>query len=415
MTEKSKVDQLLAELVKEAKDPRALLDRNGLMGELKKRLMETALSAELTAHLGYEPHERKDDEGRRKNSRNGTSSKKILSEDGAVELQVPRDRDGSFEPQLIRKHERRSPGFNDQVIALYARGLTVREIQGHLREIYGTEVSATLISAVTEPIIEELNAWQNRPLDALYPIIYFDALFVKSRQEGPATSRAVYLALGINLSGQKELLGLWIAGSEGAKFWLGVLTELQNRGMRDCFVACVDGLSGFAEALNAVYPRAAMQLCIVHKVRSSLRYVPHKDRKAVAADLRTIYTAATVSEAQAALETFAERWDGRYPVISQSWRRDWSALTTFFDYPPEIRKVIYTTNAIESLNYSLRRVLKNRGAFPDDASVLKVLYLAVHRAAKRWTMPIRNWPEALNRFTIMFDDRMPRGSVTQNS
>lgn len=405
MTEKTnKVDQLLDELLKDAKGSQEILGREGLLGQLTKRLAERALSAEMTEHLGYEPHERS--EGRRPNSRNGSTSKTVQGENGPIALEVPRDRDGSFEPQLVRKRQRRLSGFDDKVIALYARGLTTREIQGHLHEMYGTEVSPALISAVTDQVSEDVSSWQNRPLEALYPIVYFDALFVKSRQEGPASSRAVYLALGINLQGQKELLGLWIAATEGAKFWLSVLTELQNRGMRDCFVACVDGLNGFGEALNAVYPQAAMQLCIVHKVRNSLRYVPWKERKAVATDLRAIYGASTLSEAEGALERFAERWDAKYPVISQGWRRDWTALTTFFDYPAEIRKVIYTTNAIESLNYSLRRVLKNRGAFPDDAAVVKVLYLAIQRASKRWTMPIRNWLEALNRFTIMFPNRM---------
>jgi len=406
MTEKNtnKVDQLLDELLKDAKGSQDILSREGLLGQLTKRLAERALSAEMTEHLGYEPHER--GEGRRKNSRNGNTSKTVQTENGSLSIEVPRDRDGSFEPQLVPKRQRRLNGFDEKVIALYARGLTTREIQSHLHELYGTEVSPALISAVTDQVSEELASWQSRPLEALYPIVYFDALFVKSRQEGPASSRAVYLALGVNMQGQKELLGLWIAGTEGAKFWLSVFTELQNRGMRDCLVACADGLTGFGEALQAVYPQSALQLCIVHKVRNSLRYVPHKDRKAVATDLRSIYGAATLAEAEGALERFAERWDAKYPVISQSWRRDWAALTTFFDYPPEIRKVIYTTNAIESLNYSLRRVLKNRGAFPDDAAVVKVLYLAIQRAAKRWTMPIRNWPEALNRFTIMFSNRL---------
>ena len=406
MTEKnSKVDQLLDELLKDAKGSQEILSREGLLGQLTKRLAERALSAEMTEHLGYEPHER--GEGRRANNRNGATAKTVQSESGPIELEVPRDRDGSFEPQLVRKRQRRLAGFDEKVIALYARGLTTREIQGHLQELYGAEVSPALISTVTDQVSEELASWQNRPLEALYPIVYFDALFVKSRQEGPASSRAVYLALGIGMNGQKELLGMWVAASEGAKFWLSVLTELENRGMRDCLVACVDGINGFGEALSAVYPRAALQLCIVHKVRNSLRYVPWKERKVVATDLRAIYGAPTLAQAEAALDHFAERWDEKYPVISQSWRRDWAALTTFFDYPAEIRKVIYTTNAIESLNYSLRRVLKNRGAFPDDASVLKVLHLAIQRAAKRWTMPIRDWPTALNRFTIMFADRMP--------
>ena len=402
---KTRADELLDELLAECKSPEDILGRHGLIKQLTKRAVERALSGELTAHLGYEPHDRSEE--RRSNTRNGTSSKTVLLQDGALELEVPRDRDGSFEPQLVPKGQRRLAVMDQQIIALYARGLTTREIQAHLQELYEVEVSPALISSVTAEVSAEVQAWQNRALEALYPIVYFDALFVKSRQNGVSSNRAVYLALAINLEGQKELLGMWISDSEGAKFWLSVFTELQNRGMRDCLIACVDGLKGFEDALQAVFPRTRAQLCLVHKVRSSLRYVPVKQRKAVAADLREIYSSPTLSAAEAALERFAERWEEHYPLISKSWRRDWALLTTFFDYPPEIRKVIYTTNAIESLNYSLRRVLKNRGAFPDDASVLKVLYLAIQRAAKKWTMPLHNWGAVLNRFAIMFPDRMP--------
>jgi putative transposase len=406
-------DRLLDELLKECKSPEDILGKHGLLRQLTKRAVERALAGEMTAHLGYEPHER--GEQARENTRNGKTAKTVLSESGAIELEVPRDRDGSFEPKLVRKRQRRLEGFDEKVIALYARGLTTREIQGHLEELYGVEVSPALISAVTEQVAEEERVWQSRGLDALYPIIYFDALFVKTRQTGPASLRAVYLALGITREGRKELLGLWAAATEGAKFWLGVLTELQARGLKDCFVACVDGLTGFAEALQAVYPRTAVQLCIVHKVRNSLRYVPWKARKAVAADLRTIYSAPSLKEAETALERFAETWDAQYPTISRSWRKDWAALSTFFDYPPQLRKVLYTTNAIESLNYSLRRVLKNRGAFPDDDSVLKVLHLAIERAAKKWTMPIHDWPTVVNRFVIMFGERMTLEEVTQKT
>lgn len=402
---KSKADELLDELLAQCKTREDIVGQDGLIKQLTKRAMERALSGELTAHLGYEAHERA--EQPRNNTRNGTTPKTVLLQDGSIELEIPRDRDGSFEPQLVRKGQRRLEVMDKQIIELYARGVTTREIQAHLQELYGVEVSPALISSVTAEVSAEVQAWQNRPLDAMYPIVYFDALFVKSRQGGMASNRAVYLALAINLEGQKELLGMWINDSEGAKFWLSIFTELQNRGMRDCLVACADGLKGFPEALQAVFPRASAQLCIVHKVRSSLRYVPVKQRKAVAADLREIYSAPSVSAAEAALDRFAERWDEHYPLVSKLWRRDWSLLTTFFDYPPEIRKVIYTTNAIESLNYSLRRVLKNRGAFPDDAAVMKVLYLAIQRAAKKWTMPLHNWGAALNRFAIMFPDRIP--------
>lgn len=406
-------DRLLDELLKDCKTPDDILGKQGLVQQLTKRAVERALSAEMTEHLGYERNERALD--RRENTRNGNTSKTVLADSGAIALEVPRDRDGSFEPKLVRKGQRRLAGFDEKVIALYARGLSTREIQAHLEELYSVEVSPALISAVTEQVSDEVRAWQSRGLDTLYPIIYFDALFVKTRQTGPASVRAVYLALGITAQGQKELLGLWMAASEGATFWLGIFTELQARGLKDCFVACVEGLSGFAQALEAVYPNTAVQLCIVHKVRSSLRYVPWKARKAVAAGLRAVYSAPTLKQAEAALEDFARTWDGEYPTISRSWRQDWGALSTFFDYPPILRKVLYTTNAIESLNYSLRRVLKNRGAFPDDDSVLKVLYLAIERAAKKWTMPIHDWPTVINRFVIMFGNRMTLESVTQKN
>jgi transposase-like protein len=398
-------DRLLDELLK-GKTPDQILGESGLIKQMTQRMVERALQAELTAHLGYDPHAKAD--AARANSRNGSGPKTVLTESGSLAIDVPRDRSGTFEPQLVKKRQRRLQGFDDKVISLYARGMTTREIQGHLEELYGTEVSPTLISAVTESVIDDLKVWQARPLDPVYPIVYLDALFVKSREAGPVTARAVYLALAINLQGEKELLGLWVAKTEGAKFWLNVLTELRNRGMRDCFVACVDGLSGFREAIEAVFPQTAVQLCVVHKIRQSLKYVPWKERKAVAADLKRVYAAATLGAAEAALMQFAETWDGKYPAIAKSWRADWTELTTFFDYPPEIRKVIYTTNAIESLNHSLRKIIKNRGAFPDDEAVLKLLFLAVQNAARRWTMPVRDWPSARNQFMIRFGERMPR-------
>ena len=402
---KTEKEALMDQLLAGCKSGEDLLGKHGLIKELTKRGLQSILKGELTTHLGYQPHDR--EEERRPNTRNGTSSKTVQSEHGPLALEIPRDRDGSFDPQLIRKGQRRLAGLDQQIIALYAKGLTTREIQSHLEEMYEVEVSATLISNFTDEVNAEVQAWQNRPLAAVYPIVYFDALYVKNRQSGISESRAVYLALAVNLEGHKELLGLWIGESEGAKFWLSILTELQNRGMRDCFVACVDGLAGFPEALAVVFPDAQAQLCIVHKVRASLRYVPSKDQKAVAADLRKVYGAATIEAAQQALEAFEQTWSERYPVVAKHWRRDWPHLTAFFDYPPDIRKIIYTTNAIESLNYSLRRVLKNRGAFPDDAAVIKVLYLAIQRASKRWTMSLHNWAQALNRFTIMFPNRMP--------
>jgi transposase-like protein len=402
---KSKQDTLIDELLEDVSDPKDILGKNGLLKQLTKRLVERTLEAELTDHLGYEPHEPKGHGTG--NNRNGKGEKTVQSETGALDIKVPRDRNGTFEPKLIKKRQRRLEGFDDKVLALYSRGLSTRDIQGQLEELYGVEVSPTLISNVTNAVMDDVRAWQSRPLSTVYPILYFDALFVKSRQEGPVKSKAVYLALGINLEGEKELLGLWIAETEGSKFWLSVFNELKNRGVQDCFIACVDGLKGLPEAIEAVYPHTQVQLCIVHKLRNSFKYVPWKDRKAVAKDLRAVYAATTLEEAEQALEDFSKLWDAKYPAISPSWRTDWDRLTVFFDYTPEIRKVIYTTNAIESLNYSLRKMLKNRGAFPSDDSIIKILYLAINRVSKKWTMPIRNWKAALNQFVILFGDRVP--------
>ena len=402
---KSKQDALIDELLKECRDPKQILGKEGLLKQLTKRLVERALQGELTDHLGYEPNAA---EGRGfENSRNGYGQKTLQSDTGPIQVEVPRDRNSSFEPQLVKKRQRRLEGFDDKVLALYSRGLSTRDIQGQLEELYGAEVSPSLISNVTDAVLEDVRAWQSRPLSAVYPILYFDALFVKTRQEGPVATKAIYLALGINLEGEKELLGLWVAQTEGSKFWLTVFNELKNRGVCDCFIACVDGLKGLPEAVEAVFPRTQVQLCIVHKLRNSLKYVPWKERKAVAADLRAVYAAPTLTEAEQALVRFSERWDAKYPAISPSWRADWQRLTVFFDYSPEIRKVIYTTNAIESLNYSLRKLLKTRGAFPNDEAIIKIIYLAIHRVAKKWTMPIRDWRAALNQFVILFGDRVP--------
>ena len=404
-SKKSRQDALIDELLEDVEDPKEILGKNGLLKQLTKRLVERTLEAELTNHLGYEPHEQK---GRGTgNSRNGKGRKAVKSETGEIDIQVPRDRNGTFEPKLVKKRQRRLEGFDDKVLALYSRGLSTRGIQEQLEELYGVDVSPTLISNVTNAIMDDVRAWQSRPLSSVYPILYFDALFVKSRQEGPVKNKAVYLALGINLDGEKELLGLWIAETEGSKFWLSVFNEIKNRGVQDCFIACVDGLKGLPEAIESVFPETQVQLCIVHKLRNSFKYVPWKDRKAVAKDLKAVYGAATIKEAEHALNKFSDTWDAKYPAISPSWRTDWDRLTVFFDYSSEIRKAIYTTNAIESLNYSLRKILKNRGAFPNDDSILKILYLAINRAAKKWTMPIRNWKAALNQFVILFGDRVP--------
>ena len=396
------IDRLLADYQK----PEDLLGENGILKQLTKAIVERALQAELAIHLGHDKHEAVvNDSG---NTRNGSSAKTLKSDFGALPIDIPRDRDGSFEPQLVAKHQTRWTGFDDKILSLYARGMTVREIQSHLEEMYGAEVSPTLISSVTDAVMDEVKAWQARPLDALYPIVYLDCIHAKVRDSGAVRVKAVYLALGVNLNGDKELLGLWVAQTEGAKFWLQVTTELKNRGVQDIFIACVDGLKGFPEAIEAVFPKTAVQLCIVHMVRYSLNFVSCKLRKAVAADLRTIYTAATIEEAEMRLMEFAAKWSVGYPAIVQSWQRNWARIVPFFDYPAEIRKVIYTTNAIESVNMSLRKVTKNRGSFPNDDALIKLYYLALRNISKKWTMPIQNWKAALNRFTIMFDERMPQ-------
>ena len=399
------IERVLDELLKGCDSPQDILGEHGLVKALTKRLVERALQTELTTHLGYAPHA---PEGRGSgNSRNGTTGKTVHTDQGPLPLEIPRDRQGSFEPQLVNKRQRRLEGFDDKVLALYARGLTTRDIQSHLEELYGVDISPTLISTITDAVFEEVRTWQSRPLEAVYPILYCDCLFVKSRQEGVVKTKALYVALGVTLQGEKDLLGLWVSETEGAKFWLAVCTELQSRGVRDCFVACVDGLKGLPEALETIFPHTQVQLCVVHKVRQSLRYVVWKERRSVARDRRAIYGAATLAEAKQAFNQFAETWDAKYPTISASWRRDWERLTVFFGYPLEIRKVIYTTNAIESLNYSLRKVLKSRGAFPPDESILKVLFLGMQQIAKKWTAPIPEWKRALNQFAVLLGDRVP--------
>jgi len=358
----------------------------------------------MEQHLGYAKHA---PEGKNSgNSRNGKSSKKVRSVHGEIELGIPRDRNGSFEPQLVRKGDKQLNGFDDRIISLYARGMTTRDIQAHFEESYGVEVSPTFISQVTNEVLDEVKQWQQRPLDALYPVVYLDCLVVRSRDSGAVQNKSVYLALGINTDGEKELLGLWMAQTEGAKFWLSVMNELKNRGVQDIFIACCDGLKGFPEAIEAVFPKTQVQLCIVHQIRHSLRYVNWKQRKVIAADLKRIYGAATLAEAELALAEFAEKWDDQHPTISLSWRNNWERLSVFFDYPPEIRKVIYTTNAIESLNASLRKITKTRRSFPTDDSVMKILYLALHQISKKWTMPIRDWKAAMSQFMIMYSDRV---------
>ncbi len=396
-------EKLITELLKDYKSPEDLLGENGILKQLQKAVIEKALEAEMTHHLGYQKHQRS--ESQPDKSRNGKSKKHLRTDLGQLQVEIPRDRNSEFEPQLIAKHQRSFSGFDDKIIALYARGLSTREIQGHLKEIYDVEVSPELISHVTNAVLDEVNDWQSRPLDALYPIVYLDALFVNIKDQGHVIKKAVYLALGVNLEGHKELLGLWIEKNEGAKFWLGVINELTNRGVQDIFVACVDGLKGFSEAINAVFPKTDVQLCIVHMVRNSLRFVPWKDRKLVARDLKEVYRAATAEKAEKQLRLFAEKWDTKYPMISKSWQNHWNNIIPFFAYSPEIRKAIYTTNAIESLNMSLRKVLKNKAAFPSDQALKKILFLAIRNISKKWSMPIRDWGMAINQFAILHPER----------
>ena len=396
--------ELIDKLLVDYQRPEQIVGENGLLKQLTKAILERAMNAELTQHLGYEKH---DASGYNTgNSRNGKSRKKIKGEFGELELETPRDREGTFEPKIIAKHQTRFTGFDEKIISMYSLGMTTRDIQAHLKQIYGVEVSAPLISAVTDAVIDEVKIWQSRPLDRVYPIVYLDALHVKMREGQHVNNRAVYVAIGVHLQGSKEVLGLWSSANEGAKFWLGVLTEIRNRGVEDMFIACVDGLKGFPDAIEAVFPKAQVQLCIVHLVRASLEYVSWKQRKAVAADLRQIYTAPTAEEAERRLAEFATRWDATHPTISQIWRRNWQRITPFFAFPAEIRRVIYTTNAVESAHMTLRKVTKNRSSFPNEEAAMKLLYLAVQNMSRKWST-VQGWREALNHFQILWPERMP--------
>ena len=396
--------ELLDELLSDYETPEDLLGDEGLFKQLKKALLERALGAELTDHLGYE---KGDAAGRGSgNSRNGHSGKTVLTEDGAVELAVPRDRNGSFEPAIVPKGERRLDGFDDRILSLYARGMTVREIQAHLHELYRVEVSPDLISRVTDAVLEEVRDWQNRPLDGVYPVVFFDALRVKIRDEGLVRNKAVYLALAITCQGEKEVLGLWIEQTEGAKFWLKVMNELRTRGVGDILIAVVDGLTGFPDAIATVFPQTAVQTCIVHLIRNSLAFVSWKDRKKVMPDLRAIYRAETAEAAAARLEAFEAGRGERYPAIAPAWRRAWEHVVPMFAFPPAIRKMIYTTNALESLHRSLRKIIKTRGSFPSDEAATKLLYLAIRNAGMRWKRPVA-WTAAMGQFAILFEDRFP--------
>lgn len=402
-------------------------DLNGLMRLMMKSALERMLDTEMDVHLGRRPAaaceaEQLADETppadesasptkRPPNRRNGRSRKTVQGDQGELTIRTPRDRNGTFEPQLIGKHQRRVPDFDEKILALYAKGMTTRDIQDIVRQLYGVDVSATLISEITADLDAEVTTWRTRPLEPVWPIVYFDGIVVHVRgANGRVTQHTVYVALGVNLDGHKELLGLWLGENEGAKFWLACLTDLQSRGLRDIFVACIDGLSGFAEAIHTAYPETQVQLCIVHLVRAALRYVSTQDSKAVTADLKAIYQAANVVEAEQALDRFSQAWDAKYPTIAKTWRAKWADIITLFDYPAPIRKAIYTTNAIESVNSVIRKFTRNRKIYPNEESALKIVYMAIREASRKWTMPIRNWKSALNHFAILFEDRLPKAS-----
>jgi len=421
---RTRAEQLASEMAGQAKTAE---DLNNLMRLMMKSALERMLNTEMDVHLGRKSIARPGEastvdstatiqtdrptrQGRRApNRRNGRSRKTVRGEMGELTLATPRDRDGTFEPQLIGKHQRRVPGFDEKILALYAKGMTTRDIQEIVRELYDVEISATLVSEITTDLDAEVTAWRTRPLAAVWPIVYFDGIVVHVRgANGRVSQHTIYVALGVNLEGHKELLGLWLGENEGAKFWLSCLTDLKSRGLNDIFVACIDGLSGFAEAVHAAYPQTSVQLCIVHLVRAALRYVSTEDSKAVIADLKKIYQAATLVEAEHALDDFAHAWDAKYPTIAKMWRAKWTDIITLFDFPPEIRKAIYTTNAIESVNSVIRKFTRNRKIYPNEQSALKLIYMAIGEATKKWTKPIHHWKQALNHFAIMYEDRMPK-------
>jgi len=404
--EKDIIDQMLDTIDFKGLTQDEVVGQDGLIKQLTGRILQRALEAEMTEHLGYEKHSNAGDNSG--NSRNGHTEKTVLLENQSATIEIPRDRNGTFEPIIVPKHEKRLPLFNDQIISMYSFGMTDRDIKKHLEKIYNVEVSPDLISRVTNAVLEEVREWQSRPLEKAYTIVYLDAIRVRGKEDGKSCLKAVYTALAVNFEGKKEILGLWIAETEGAKFWAGVLTELKNRGVEDILIACMDGLTGFPEALRAIYPNTRIQLCIVHMIRNSTRFVSYKNLKKVCADLKKIYSAPTEEFGRIALEEFGEKWNGDYPLIYQSWDRHWENLSEFFKYSPEIRKAIYTTNAVESLNYQLRKVTKNRSTFCTDDAILKLLYLAIRNASEKWTMPIRDWGKALNQFSIEFGkERVP--------
>lgn len=397
--------ELLDELLKECDRPQDMLGPNGLLKQLTGALVERMLEAEMTEHLGYEKNDRAGHGSG--NSRNGKSKKTLKTERGEVDIEVPRDRNGSFDPEIVKKRQTHFDGFDDKIISMYGRGMTQREIQGHLQELYGIEVSPDLISRATESVWEEVQLWRNRPLEGVWPIVILDAIVLKVREKGTVRNKSAYVALGINLEGRKEVLGLWLQDTEGAKFWLSVLTELKNRGIQDILIACCDGLKGFPETIETVFPRTVVQTCVVHMIRNSLRYASWKARRQLAKDLRPIYSAETREAAEAALDGFEASWGKQYPMIVRSWRSNWERVVPFLDFPAPIRKVIYTTNAVESLNSSLRKVLSPRRHFPTDEAAIKVMYLAIRNQQKRWSRPLQGWSAALQYFSIHFEGRIP--------
>ena len=402
MEERTKLEAALDELI-EGKSAEEIAGPGGVLKQLTKALLERAMNAELTRHLGYAKNA---PEGRKTgNSRNGRSRKRVQGDFGEVNIEVPRDRNGSFDPRILPKHERRFTGFDDKIISMYARGMSTRDIQAHLQEIYGVEVSAGLVSEVTDAVMDDARAWQSRPLEPLYMILYLDALVVKMRHEGRVENRAVFVAIGITQEGTKEVLGLWTSATEGAKLWMQILTEIRNRGVQEILIACVDGLRGFPEAIQAIYPKTEVQLCIVHMVRNSLAFVSWKDRKAVAADLKLIYRAASAGAAEQHLEEFEAKWGGRYPTIAKMWQRHWAGISPLFAYPEEIRRAIYTTNVVESLHMTLRKAVKTRASFPNEESALKLLFLALQNIARRWQAS-RDWRTSLNHFTLRYGERI---------
>jgi putative transposase len=397
-------DELIDELLADARTEVEIVGPGGLLADLTRRLVERAMSAELTEHLGYEAHH--EPPGGTDNTRNGTTPKSLVTEHGLVAIKTPRDRNASFEPQIVRKGQRRFEGFDDKILALYARGLSTRDIEAHLHEIYGAKVGRDLISHVTDAVIDDVRSWQQRPLDDVYPVVFLDCLVLKIREGGTVQRRACYLALGITVDGDRDVLGMWFQDTEGAKFWMQVLTELKQRGIRDILICCVDGLKGLPEAIEAIFPQTVVQTCIVHLIRHSLKYVPRREREQVARDLKPIYTASDADGAQHALEAFDEQWGKRFPVITQAWLNAWEYVTPFLAFPPEVRRVIYTTNAIEALNRQLRKAIKTKGHFPNEQAARKLIYLALMNAVPQWTRT-RNWTTALLAFKIHFGDRLP--------